>query len=117
MEPLGPEGVLQGPHACNIHFSGEGGDQGEEGANNRVPGLERDRAVGAAARFPFTACRSRAPACCVGHNQAQEFYLFIGLVGSSLLCAVFTCSEHGLLFIAVHGSPIAVASLIAEHSP
>ena len=66
MEPLGPEGASQGPHACSIHFSGEGEtkERREGGlssfvhaANNRVPGLERDRAVGAAVRFAFIARR------------------------------------------------------------
>ena len=44
-------------------------------------------------------------------------YLFIfGCVGSSLLRAAFSsCGERGLLFIAVHGLLIAVASLVVEH--
>ena len=49
-------------------------------------------------------------------------YLFIHLfifdcVWSSLLRAGFlsSCSEWGLLFVAVHGLLIAVASLVAEH--
>ena len=45
-------------------------------------------------------------------------YLFIfGCVGSSLLCvqAFSSCSEWGLLFVAVRRLLIAVASLIAEH--
>ena len=44
-------------------------------------------------------------------------YLFIGCVGSLLLCAGFlsSCGEQGLLFIVVHGLLIAVASLVAEH--
>ena len=44
------------------------------------------------------------------------FYLFIfGCVGSSLLCAGFSsCSEQGLLFVAVRGLLIAVASLVVE---
>ena len=46
-------------------------------------------------------------------------YLFIfGCVGSSLLCAGFlfsSCSERGLLFLAVRRPLIAVASLVAEH--
>ena len=45
------------------------------------------------------------------------FYLFIfGCVGSSLLRAAFSsCGERGLLFVAVRGLLIAVASLVAEH--
>ena len=44
-------------------------------------------------------------------------YLFIyGCIGSSLLRAGVSLSgERGLLFIAVHGLLIAVASLVAEH--
>ena len=43
--------------------------------------------------------------------------LFIfGCVGSSLLRVGFSsCSERGLLFVAVRGLLIAVASLVAEH--
>ena len=46
------------------------------------------------------------------------FILFIifGCVGSSLLRGLFSSwGERGLLFIAVHGLLIAVASLVAEH--
>ena len=45
------------------------------------------------------------------------FYLFIfGCVGSSLCVRAFSsCGKQGLLFIAVHGLLIAVASLVAEH--
>ena len=45
-------------------------------------------------------------------------YLFIfGCIGSSLLCtrAFSSCGERGLLFVAVRGLVIAVASLVAEH--
>ena len=44
-------------------------------------------------------------------------YLFtFGCVGSSLLRGAFySCGEQGLLFIAVHGLLITVASLVAEH--
>ena len=42
--------------------------------------------------------------------------LFIGCVGSSFCAQAFSsCGERGLLFIAVHGLLIAVASLVAEH--
>ena len=73
-------------------------------ASNRGPGLERDRAVGAAGRFPFISCRGQAPACCVGHDQAQEFIYWLSWVFtaglslvvasrgySSLPCAGFSC--------------------------
>ena len=49
------------------------------------------------------------------------FYLFIyfifGCIGSSLLRTGFlsSCGERGLLFVAVHGLLIAVASLVVEH--
>ena len=46
-------------------------------------------------------------------------YLFIfGCVGSLLLHAGFlfsSCSERGLLFVAVHRPLIAVASFVVEH--
>ena len=39
-----------------------------------------------------------------------------GYVGSSLLCVSFSsCGEQGLLFIAVRGLLIVVASLVVEH--
>ena len=40
-----------------------------------------------------------------------------GCIGSSLLCVgfLFSCGEQGLLFIAVRGPLIVVASLILEH--
>ena len=47
----------------------------------------------------------------------KNIILFIfGCARSSLLCGLFSsCSEWGLLFIAVHRLLIAVASLIADH--
>ena len=41
-------------------------------------------------------------------------YLFLAVLGSSLLHAGFSCSEQGLLFIAVRGLLIAVASRGAQ---
>ena len=44
------------------------------------------------------------------------FFLFLAALG--LRCctrAFFSCGERGLLFLAVHGLLIAVASLVAEH--
>ena len=43
-------------------------------------------------------------------------YFIFGCVGSSLLCAGFSsCGKWGLLFVAVRGLLIAMASLVAEH--
>ena len=46
-------------------------------------------------------------------------YVFIYFLAVSGLCccvlAFSSCGEQGLLFVAVHGLLIAVASLIAEH--
>ena len=49
-----------------------------------------------------------------------NYYLFIYLVLAAfgLRCcarAFSSCGEQGLLFVAVHGSLIVVASLVAEH--
>ncbi len=42
--------------------------------------------------------------------------LFFGCIGSLLLARAFSSGvERGLLFVAVHGLLIAVASLVAEH--
>ena len=46
----------------------------------------------------------------------KNFHLFLATLG--LCCCVRTfssCSEWGLLLVAVHGHLIAVASLVAEH--
>ena len=43
-------------------------------------------------------------------------YFTFGCIGSSLLRAGFlSCGERGLLFVAVRGLLIAVASLVVEH--
>ena len=43
-------------------------------------------------------------------------YLFLALLGLRCCVQAFSsCSERGLLFVAVHGLLIAVASLVAEH--
>ena len=43
-------------------------------------------------------------------------YLFSGCAGSSLRCGLFSsCSEWGLLFLAVRGLLITVAFLVVEH--
>ena len=44
------------------------------------------------------------------------FYLFLAALALHCCVQVFSsCGERGLLFIAVHGLLIAVASLVAEH--
>ena len=43
-------------------------------------------------------------------------YLFLAVFGLRCCTRVFSsCGERGLLFVAVHGLLIAVASLVAEH--
>ena len=43
-------------------------------------------------------------------------YLFLSVTGLCCCVRAFSsCGERGLLFIAVHGFPFAVASLVAEH--
>ena len=43
-------------------------------------------------------------------------YLFLGMLGLRCYARAFSsCSERGLLFIAVRGLLIAVASLVEEH--
>ena len=49
--------------------------------------------------------------------EQKEFDLFIfGCTGSSLLCGLSLAAvSRGCSLVAVHGLPIAVASLVAEH--
>ena len=53
------------------------------------------------------------------HLFFNKFILFILFLSALGLCcsswAFSSCSERGLLFVAVHGLLIAVASLVAEH--
>ena len=43
-------------------------------------------------------------------------YLFLAALGLHCCARAFSsCGEQGLLFVAVHGLLIAVASLVAEH--
>ena len=43
-------------------------------------------------------------------------YLFLAALGLHCCARTFSsCGEQGLLFVAVHGLLIAVASLVAEH--
>ena len=44
------------------------------------------------------------------------FFFFLAALGLRCCAQVFSsCSKQGLLFVAVHGLLIAVASLVAEH--
>ena len=43
------------------------------------------------------------------------FFFFLTALGRCCAWAFSSCGERGLLFIAVHGLLIAVASLVAEH--
>ena len=47
-------------------------------------------------------------------KKKNDFFIVV-CAGSSLLCGGFSCGEQGLLFAAVHGLLIVVASLVAEH--
>ena len=52
--------------------------------------------------------------CCSFLNK----FIYLFLVALGLRCCTWafsTCGERGLLFVAVHGLLIAVASLVAEH--
>ena len=43
-------------------------------------------------------------------------YLFLAVLGLRCCARAFSsCGEHGLLFVAVHGLLIVMASLVAEH--
>ena len=45
-------------------------------------------------------------------------YLLLAALGLRCCVRAFSsCGERGLLFVAVHGLLIAVASLVAEHGP
>ena len=55
--------------------------------------------------------------CGVG-RWCDPFFIYLFLAMLGLYCFVWafsSCSEHGLLFIAMHGLLIAVVSLVAEH--
>ena len=46
----------------------------------------------------------------------KNFFLFLAALGLHCCGRAFSsCGERGLLFVAVHGLLIAVASLVAEH--
>ena len=50
------------------------------------------------------------------HKFIYFIYLFLAALGLRCCAQAFSsCSERGLLFVAVHGLLIAVASLVAEH--
>ena len=46
-----------------------------------------------------------------------HFYFWLHLVLVAFMQAFFSYGERGLLFLAVHGLVIVVASLVAEHGP
>ena len=49
-------------------------------------------------------------------NFLNFIYLFLAVLGLHCCARAFSsCGEQGLLFVAVRGLPIAVASLVAEH--
>ena len=49
-------------------------------------------------------------------NLFYFIYLFLAALGLRCCVRAFSsCSERGLLFVAVHGLLTAVASLVAEH--
>ena len=56
---------------------------------------------------------------CILHILFFKFYfIYLFLVALCLRCCVqafFNCGKRGLLFVAVHGLLIAVASLVVEH--
>ena len=50
------------------------------------------------------------------HSFFLNFYLFLAALGLCCCTQAFSsCGERGLLFVAVRGLLIAVASLVAEH--
>ena len=54
--------------------------------------------------------------CLLFFNILKKIYLFLAVLGLRCCAWAFSsCSERGLLFIAVHGLLIAVASLVEEH--
>ena len=56
--------------------------------------------------------------CKALHYSIYIYFGFFFLAALSLRCCAWafsSCSERGLLFIALHGLLIAVASLVAEH--
>ena len=53
----------------------------------------------------------------VGHRKPLKIFFFSGCFGSCCAWAFSSCGERWLLFVAVLGLLIAVASLVAEHRP
>ena len=66
---------------------------------------------------PYTASswESGAPSEYLLETYKKNDFFIVVCAGSSLLCGGFSCGEQGLLFAAVHGLLIVVASLVAEH--
>ena len=53
---------------------------------------------------------------CFQHNTTSLFFFFLAVLCLRCCTRAFSsCSEQGLLFVAVRGLLIAVASLVAEH--
>ena len=53
-----------------------------------------------------------------GRYMFNFFFFFLAALGLHCCALAFSsCGERGLLFVAVHGLLIAVASLVAEHRP
>ena len=55
--------------------------------------------------------------CCTVCIFFKFLFIYLSLAVLGLRCCVLafsSCDERGLLFVAVHGLPIAVASLVAE---
>ena len=49
-------------------------------------------------------------------DKSFTFFFFVAALGLRYCARAFSsCGEQGLLFVAVHGLIIAVASLVAEH--
>ena len=60
--------------------------------------------------------RSHLGQCDFFFNINLFIYLFLAALGLRCHVQAFSsCSERGLLFVGVHGLPIEVASLVAEH--
>ena len=52
----------------------------------------------------------------LGNFVSDSFFFFLAAVGFRCCTQAFSsCGEWGLLFVAVHGLLIAVASLVVEH--
>ena len=69
-------------------------------------------------KYYFSIIKLRSKKVCIKafYCFVLFFYLFLAVLGLRCCAQAFSsCSEQGLLFIAVRGLLIAVASLVAEH--